>query len=296
MKYDIIQERLILLHGKHLMPSQEPETIVNLVIDVHDYSDNSKMGKAEHDRYIKKIKDSIEALRDRGIPTIYIAIGDASIAFPGSPNRDPSLPNLLGLSEIAPKPGDDIFLKLFMSGFIDKADVDKSPVLKAYVIGQRPEDGENYAKAEFSKLTLRGLLERKGATHVTLMGEAAQFCITDNAIDAVRNGLGVTILSDAVAGWTDETYKAKNWRDGKMTWPEGDPAYHERQIKRTLDEIRANPAARGLADNNETREAINTVAASICPVAKFLESLPTPKAAQPSAGNKPARPAAHKPA
>jgi nicotinamidase-related amidase len=262
------------------MVESNPKGIVNLVIDVQDYDpEHPMLNKDEHDAYVKKINDSVKALADRGIPTIYIAITDDSIAHPGSASRDPALLNTLHLTELHVQPGDDIFEKRFMSGFIDIADVRASPVVREYIESQR-KDGAEFAKATFSRTKLIDLLKAKGAKEVTIMGYMAQNCVTDNAVDAARNGLGVTVLSDTLLGWD---------KPGKAAWHSKNPAIHAEQVKSTLEKIKDDPIERGIAPSE--KESIEKVVAAIDtirvrPVDDFLRSLSAAPKAESRAVNK----------
>src|SRR5690606_35133751 len=68
--------------------------IVNLVIDIQDHqpppegaeikTDRKPMDPAARAAYLAATKQSIQELAEKGIPTIYIAIGDSSALYPGN--------------------------------------------------------------------------------------------------------------------------------------------------------------------------------------------------------------------
>ena len=247
--------------------------VVNIVIDAGDWDPvHSKGSKAEHDADIRRINESVEALRKQGIPTIFVMIGNDTVAHPGSQPREPGLIQRLHMTELNILPGDDIVEKRLMSSFTTLDDIKNSHVVEKYIAGQR-KDGVNYREAKWGTITLGDLLEAKGARHVTLMGAVAQYCITDTAIDAARRGLDVTVLTNTVAGWHDKAIL------DRIEVP-ADPKVTAKQIVSTLNEVRADPENRGI-DKTDTATVDALKKIKLLTVDRFLQSAPVQKLVKP---------------
>src|SRR5690606_28852602 len=129
---------------------------VNLVIDIQDphplpdklpegFVERKGLSEKKRQKYVQATKKTIKELAKRGIPTIYISIGNSSEVYPGTRSdpkaqRDPGLLQKLGLTGIAPGPEDDVVQKRFMDTFTDIDDVRASPVLAKYIAGQRSDN------------------------------------------------------------------------------------------------------------------------------------------------------------
>jgi nicotinamidase-related amidase len=224
--------------------------IVNIVIDVGDF-DGKPEDRAAHDAYIKKINESVEALRKEGIPTVFIAITDEHQVHE---KLDAETRKTLKLTELDVRPGDIVFEKRFMSGFPTLEDIRNSPELEKYIISQRGVEhgGADFAKAfDKTDVTLKHLLH--DAQHVTIMGAMAQYCVTDNACDAAWHGKRVTVFSDTTTAWSKETMELYEKRArGEATDPEAprtmvrdNPAFQEEQIKAAIGRKKSNPASMG---------------------------------------------------
>lgn len=252
--------------------------VVNLVIDIQDdrlppeggeiKTGRKPMDPAARAEYLKAAKQTIQDLADRGIPTIYIAIGDSSQLYPGARSdpdarRDSGLIAKLGLTGIAPGPEDDIFLKRFMDTFTGIKDVRASETLAVYAAGQRDDNildtAGNIKGASFGDVTFKQHLQNLGVQHVTIMGAMAEFCITDNALGAVLRGEGIqsaTILSDRVIGWNDASCT-------QPVWHKDNPKAHENSIKATLEKVRQDPAARGFSGENAAEKVAQAIDSGI---------------------------------
>ena len=250
--------------------------IVNLVIDVGDFPANGKPeDRAAHDAYIKKINESVAALREEGIPTIFIAINEVNEVYE---RADAAKLKELRLTELDIRPGDIVFEKRFMSGFPSLEEIRNSPELEKAIISQRGEyGGADYAKAfEKSDVTLKHLLH--DAQHVTIMGAMAQYCVTDNACDAAWNGKRVTVFSDTTTAWSKETMELHEKRErGEPTDPnaprtmvQDNPAFQEEQIKAAIKRRKNDPASMGRKP--EEAKALDII--SIGTVQQFLGEQP----------------------
>ncbi len=237
--------------------------LVNIVIDVQDHRERppgappstlEDMDETVRAAYLKSVRDTVEEFRQRGIPTIFVAIGDSSQLYPAGEQRDLAK---LSLTSVAPRPDEDIFLKRFMDTFTDIKDVRASTELAAYIGNQRPDnklENGNIKGAHFGETTFLDHLKALGVEQVTIMGTMAEFCITDNALGAAMNGIKATILTDKVAGWKDHTYT-------KPVWHEGAPELHEKSISDTLDKVKADPVFRGFkeADAGKVSKVIDSI-------------------------------------
>jgi len=192
--------------------------------------------------YRKAIRDSIDALRARGVPTLYMTMGDSTElhlhtepwSIKAAAVRDRAELSDLQLTGLSPRVDEDIFRKRFMSGFIDVADVIVSPEMEKYIINQR-RNGERYKEAYFGRPTLLQHIRALGVESISIMGGMTEYCITDNALDAVRNGFRVTLLPDLVVP------------ERHIIW-DASPRHATNQtakIKNKLGEIVSNPSSRG---------------------------------------------------
>jgi nicotinamidase-related amidase len=224
--------------------------VVNIVIDVGDYSGDSSTEKAAHDTYIKKINQSVAALREVGIPTIFVAITEINQIHE---NIDAEMRTRLKLNELDVRAGDVVFEKRFMSGFTTLEEILSSRELERNIISQRGEHGgAEYAKAfEKTHLTLKHILH--DAEHVTIMGAMAQYCVTQNACDAAWNGKRVTVFSDTTTAWSKETMEFYEKRARGETVEPNTPrtmvldntAFQEEQIKAAIAGKKSSPATMG---------------------------------------------------
>lgn len=215
--------------------------IVNLVIDIGDYDEkHSKISREEHDRYVKGVRETAAALREQGIPTVWVAITDQNRIHDkwGQADVEKLRMTELGVQKAtADAPGDILFEKRFMSGFTTQEQLEGSKALADYIASQR-KDGANYkeAFANGPEHTLTHLL--RDVKHVIVNGGMGQYCVTDNSIDAALQGKGVTVVNSNVMAWADM---------GKHTQISmGDADFSGAQVKAMLDELKANPALRAL--------------------------------------------------
>lgn len=267
-------------------PAQTYPT-VNLVIDIQDphplpeklpegFVERKGLSEEQRQEYLKSAKETIKELADRGIPTIYISIGNSSEVYPGTRSdpdaqRDPGLLQKLGLTGIAPGPEDDVVQKRFMDTFTDIDDVRASPVLAKYIAGQRGDnnlgpDG-NIEGATFGRPTFLEHLQNLGVKNVTIMGSMAEFCITDNALGAATHGISATVLSDRVIGWEDDNYR-------QAVWHKDAPEKHADSINAKLAEVAQDPVARGFKaeDAEKVGKAVDSI--RVVTSADYLASLP----------------------
>ncbi|TAL29291.1 MAG: isochorismatase family protein [Alphaproteobacteria bacterium] len=269
--------------------------IVNIVIDVGDFHGGTEAEKASHDAYIKKINQSVAALREEGIPTVFIAITNENQVHE---KLDAETRKTLKLTELDIKLGDIVFEKRFMSGFPTLEDIRNSPELEKYIISQRSDHGgADYAKAfEKTDLTLKHLLH--DAEHVTVMGAMTQYCVTDNACDAAWHGKRVTVFSDTTTAWSKETmeFYEKKAR-GEAVDPDtpkkivqDNPAFQEEQIRATIAKKKSDPAKMGRKP--EEAGALDTI--GIGTVTDFLKKLPSIKSSLSGLPKRPAPPAESK--
>lgn len=265
--------------------------VVNLVIDIQDHqpppegaeikTDRKPMDPSARADYLAATKQSIQELAEKGIPTIYIAIGDSSALYPGSGSdpdatRPPDLVAKLGLTGIAPGPEADIFLKRFMDTFTDIADLRASETLAVYAAGQRDDNildtSGNIKGASFGEVTFAQHLKKLGVEHVTIMGSMAEFCITDNALGAVLRGEGIksaTILSDRVIGWNDDSYTQPVWHKDNLE-------AHEASIKAVLEKVRQDPSSRGFSGEGIEKKIDTAIdhRISMCRSADYVAAVP----------------------
>ena len=214
--------------------------------------------REKREAYRHAIRDSVDRLRQQGVPTIFMAIIDESRLYPATQSRlstspqprDKALLEQLQLASIAPLADEDIFVKRFMNGFTDIDDVRASPEMARYVTGQR-RDGHKYDEAHYGLPTLLQHMQALGARQVSIMGGIAEYCITDNALGAAFNGLAVTILPELIAADRDE-----DWR------PTPEHARtQQKNIEAALDRAVIDPQSRGYKASDapalkQAREAI----------------------------------------
>jgi nicotinamidase/pyrazinamidase len=85
------------------------------------------------------------------------------------------------------------------------------------VVIDKGTDPETEGYSGFDGTTLGELMEERGIDRVTVVGLATDYCVKNTALDALRQGLKVTVDSDAVRGVN----------------------VHEGDSERALDELRA---------------------------------------------------------
>ena len=75
--------------------------------------------------------------------------------------------------------------------------LDPTPIHAVIDKGQHPQS-EGYSG--FQDTALASLLREHGVEHVTVVGLATDYCVKHTALDAVREGFGVTVDSTATRG------------------------------------------------------------------------------------------------
>jgi nicotinamidase-related amidase len=68
------------------------------------------------------------------------------------------------------------------------------------VVVDKGTDPDTEGYSGFDGTTLAGLLEERGIDRVTVVGLATDYCVKNTALDALREGLEVTVESEAVRG------------------------------------------------------------------------------------------------
>ena len=66
------------------------------------------------------------------------------------------------------------------------------------VVVDKGQDPGTEGYSGFEGTNLAELLRERGVDHVTVVGLATDYCVMNTALDALRNGFGVTVDSDAV--------------------------------------------------------------------------------------------------
>ena len=66
------------------------------------------------------------------------------------------------------------------------------------VVVDKGQDPGTEGYSGFEATNLAELLRERGVDHVTVVGLATDYCVMNTALDALRNGFGVTVDSDAV--------------------------------------------------------------------------------------------------
>ena len=66
------------------------------------------------------------------------------------------------------------------------------------VVVDKGQDPGTEGYSGFEATNLAELLRERGVDHVTIVGLATDYCVMNTALDALRNGFGVTVDSNAV--------------------------------------------------------------------------------------------------
>jgi nicotinamidase/pyrazinamidase len=66
------------------------------------------------------------------------------------------------------------------------------------VVVDKGQDPATEGYSGFDATNLAELLRERGVDHVTVVGLATDYCVKNTALDALRNGFGVTVDSNAV--------------------------------------------------------------------------------------------------
>ena len=212
------------------------KSIVNIVVDLqaeYGMPGRDRMQTIEaQEAYMTHVLKQVEKLRKKGIPTIWLTMDGASELMRGTPSDAPQPRAMADLekshffmsdkdlsekmkldgepgfisrlktlfSELGPKTDEDIYRKPYFGAFFDREYLKERPGLQAHVDSQ----AKNPVQIGPS---LRERLREMGAEHVTIMGGAAEVCVTETSIGAATSGLRCTVLADCISGHADPAWK-----------------------------------------------------------------------------------------
>lgn len=218
---------------------------LNMVIDVQvpRHDDTRGLSQLEHEKYVAALNSRVTALREQGVSTLWVAMGDSSELH--SPPHSPELIERLRLTGNNIATDEYIFEKRGINGFTHKVDAVSQPDLSIYMDAQRM-DGSKYIDGHFGDVTLHDHLQNQKIGHVSIMGGMAGFCITQNALAASLRGYQTTIYPDLVVGWTNQKFE-------KAVWRESAPHQTEAEIKTAMTGIWMSPSDYGYDVNDGSK-------------------------------------------
>jgi len=199
---------------------EQTHRIVNLIVDIQFGTDPA---------FIERVRRSADALRARGIPTIWLTMDNRSQLFepteswPSTSLRSRNIGELeqggfFGhepdateeqlrkfrehFSQYGPRTDEAMYPKAFFDAFSTPESIKHLGARQHYVEQERPQHIGGIDNVFYGQ-TFLDYLKSLGVEQVTIMGGNADVCVTETAMGAARNGIGVTILSDHLVSGKD---------------------------------------------------------------------------------------------
>lgn len=165
--------------------------------------------------YLENMGDAIEGLRERDIPTLWIAIDDATEMRPRAQawSNDPAAPargldtpdmkpftGITGMAEKpdneevyrqfladhGPKAGEDVQHKRQLDAFASRKSLDENPKLYEHVTSHLKDETREKVDASFKGASMADHLQAQGTEHVLISGMDAFVCALDTGRSARR--------------------------------------------------------------------------------------------------------------
>ena len=200
---------------------------VCLVIDVQDGC-VKRMPDTAREKFLAEVKQSVEELREKDIPPVWVSIGDHTKLYMAQASTQTST-DLSGVSEaLGIKPGELVYHKRLMSALADKADVIQRP---SDFAGEQSGNDLRTLEASFHGKALSEHL--KDTQQTIIMGMMTTYCVTKTAIDAAKKGFNPVVITDRLVHGDDlnRTQPAK---------------WHKEQIKQTIKQLGHSPEDLGI--------------------------------------------------
>lgn len=228
------------------MQGDQKHPTVHLLIDLQLGCLAGMEPEAAQD-YLDNMAETIDSLREQGVPTLWVTIGDACEVHPAQKSwskdqkaapRSEAEINKMGfivpeghdvpetakdkleifqkfLEEHGPKQDEAMFEKRFLDAFLDPNAMQGNDLMAEHLLTHRRDETIEDIHNAFQGQSLMEYLETKGTEQVLISGMMADVCVLETAIGARRNGLDCQVLCDVVASVEDTTYQKspKNYQE-----------------------------------------------------------------------------------
>ena len=236
-------------------PAVPPPTAENTMALVVDFGVGN-MTDEDADNYLTHLGQTLNKLRDAGIPVVWVTMSDRNHLHPpgadgaavlagaadmGSASKTERFQRFL--REDGPKPDEAVYEKKCEGSFVETSDYASDPKLRTLVAGHLLDEKGTEKQVAGDTGGLTDYARQRGVRHVLVAGGGmSTHCITQTAISALEKDFMPHICLENLQSWTrpqDETHYSPDnlavWRrHGEVSL---DDSYHQAKISARLDEI-----------------------------------------------------------